>query len=364
LSILIAYGFELPVGATYNSHAERSTEEAYSGSWSGRILISKGLGDDGEGIITLDSETVVEDYLLEMDFATFYAEYPPGADLIIEARWDATGFWIEVGRVVPVIPVPPPPTLFEPPPNKWFIVAVDPITVPSGTTSVELRFRGLEPGASVTGTKWYMDDILVVMRPQLLDQVGICNHALSLLGISRRIASISEDSREAESLNEIWDHALDVCLAELDWSFAEKRAVLVESSTAPPDAWAYAYVYPSDCVKARYIDDDAQTRRKEDEIPFKLGLLNGERVIYTDHIDAELVYTERVTDLAIWPAYFSEFLAKYLSAEIAAEMTNNERITLRAEQRKAMALASASADNFNEQDEPEEPESSFENSRL
>ncbi len=77
--------------------------------------------------------------------------------------------------------------------------------------------------------------------------VEICNRALSNIGNSRSINSLTEASKEAGECSLHFEACRDAVLSDFDWNFATKRVALADTSNPPPD-WEYAYQYPSDCT--------------------------------------------------------------------------------------------------------------------
>lgn len=82
--------------------------------------------------------------------------------------------------------------------------------------------------------------------------VEICNRALSNIGNSRSINSLTEASKEAGECSLHFEACRDAVLSDFDWNFATKRVALADTSNPPPD-WEYAYQYPSDCLRISEI---------------------------------------------------------------------------------------------------------------
>ena len=82
--------------------------------------------------------------------------------------------------------------------------------------------------------------------------IEICNRALSNIGNSRSINSLTEASKEAGQCSLHFDSCRDAALADFDWNFATKRLALADTNNPPPD-WAYSYQYPTDCLRITEI---------------------------------------------------------------------------------------------------------------
>ena len=76
--------------------------------------------------------------------------------------------------------------------------------------------------------------------------VGICNAALTLLGVCK-IRMLEEESDEARKCKEVFWGCVKAMLEEYKWSFATTQN---ELARVPEEyfGWAYAYRYPSDCL--------------------------------------------------------------------------------------------------------------------
>lgn len=90
--------------------------------------------------------------------------------------------------------------------------------------------------------------------------IEICNRALSNIGNSRSINSLTEASKEAGQCSLHFDSCRDAALADFDWNFATKRLALADTNNPPPDwliptsirltacaspkLWCPAYVIP------------------------------------------------------------------------------------------------------------------------
>ncbi len=188
-------------------------------------------------------------------------------------------------------------------------------------------------------------------------QVSICNKALSRCGISQKISAITEDNPDADACEKAYDTVLDRALAKFDWGFARRSFDLVTAAGTPPEPWAYQYDYPvTGVVRAIRIDDKRHTRQARSRIPFKTTTnSSGTRLILTNMNDADLIYTHREVNVAIYPAWFIDYLALKLATEIIRPLTSNEKLANGIEFRDLpSSLAEAiSLDAESEEDGPE-----------
>lgn len=85
------------------------------------------------------------------------------------------------------------------------------------------------------------------------------NLALTKIGVSKTITSLSESTREAMTAQVLYPHEFKACLRQHPWPFATKYANLLTvtdggtSVAAVNGDWQYAYAYPADCLFARRI---------------------------------------------------------------------------------------------------------------
>jgi hypothetical protein len=193
-----------------------------------------------------------------------------------------------------------------------------------------------------------------------LTQAQICNVALGRIGIKDKVTLITEQSTEAEQLNLVYDHLLDLALTDCDWAFARVRATLAEESGDATDPWSYWYREPSDMVVPRYLTDEVEVARRIDErFRYQREYVESKArmVIFADLEDAVLVYTTRAIDPARYPAYFADLLAWAIAEEIALPLTNNGRMWERAVRGKEVARQHAISAELEAMEEGEPPES-------
>lgn len=196
--------------------------------------------------------------------------------------------------------------------------------------------------------------------------VEICNRALSNIGNSRSINSLEEASKEAGECSLHYEACRDSVLADFDWNFATKRLALADTNTPPPD-WAYAYRYPTDCVRITAIMlPGIRNPTAEQRVPYEVGVdaAGTGKLIYTDQNEAWLKYVMRVTDVNMFDAIFIEALAWRIAAAINMALTGNADLGTFALNMYNRVILSAGSHSMNESQEPVQPESDFTNARL
>lgn len=181
--------------------------------------------------------------------------------------------------------------------------------------------------------------------------VQICNTALNRIGESDSIASITEDSNQANVCNLNYERIRDELLSDWHWKFARKFAALALVEEADTQAWAtewhYAYRFPSDCIHVRTILSGAG---RNDPIPpeFEIGSDSSGLLIFTDIQDAKAEYTSRITNTGLFPQQFTEALIWRLAADIATPLRRSDAGSIaRYEQMAMQYLAKAKAFDAN-----------------
>lgn len=201
--------------------------------------------------------------------------------------------------------------------------------------------------------------------------VDICNLALTNIR-ANTINSLTESSAEAQACKARFQHSLDMVIGGFPWNFAMKVQALPLLGDEPKE-FQYAYDYPNDCLRARYIVPDynlsedrtnyhhfnfthgelqslqhAEKRR----IPFEISLMDGDsKRILTNQPDAFLMYTMKVTNPTGLPADFIEAFSWWLAAALAIPVTGAD--TGRVLRQEALSiyqqvLNTAKANNANE----------------
>lgn len=158
----------------------------------------------------------------------------------------------------------------------------------------------------------------------MASQVEICNAALRKLG-AQRITSMTDGTRNAQLLSDLWQMVLDAELAAEPWTFAMKRTQLPASSTAPLFGWNHAYPLPSDYLQLVEIDEDWLFYISDTTPLFTIEAnASGNLSILTDQTSPLNVrYIYRVSNPGLFPALFAESLACRLAAEACETITQN-----------------------------------------
>lgn len=205
-----------------------------------------------------------------------------------------------------------------------------------------------------------------------LSDVQICNLALDAAGTRSTIASLQENSEEANACARQYAPALSSMLQGARWNFARAQVsmtLLKDGTLTPPDSvptpWIYEYDYPSDCVAARFIMPLLQmspgTAVGSQGLPSSIGAPvrflvgtdldasnNRIKVILTNQPNAILVYTAAVTDTGLFDDQFTDAFANYLAYRISVPLSGDKALAKINYQLAIEACKKAEASNNNE----------------
>lgn len=189
--------------------------------------------------------------------------------------------------------------------------------------------------------------------------VTIGNMALSHIGATSSIESLSENSAEASQVNLWYDYSREQSLEANDWSFARKRQDLaLHSDAAPEPEWGFRYQYPVDALAIRLIVNPAG--KMVDAVPFtsETSLDGLTKTILTNMEDAEAVYTFDQQLPSLFTNMFIEALSYLLAHHISYSLTGNAAIKEDMLRIYVALLRIAEAQNANEGvgDKPREAE--------
>ena len=193
-----------------------------------------------------------------------------------------------------------------------------------------------------------MNQLAKAMSHPFLSDIAICNMALSNIGASSGIESLTEKSVEARECNTWYEYSRVQALEAFDWSFARKRVTLSSKDIGTVDGiWAYRYAYPADCLTARKLVNVYSDQA--DALPFEIEINSeGVRTIITNLEDACLVYTFDTPDTTLYSAHFIELLATMVAAKIAFAITRKRSIKETMKEEARLLLLAAPAHDANE----------------
>lgn len=153
-------------------------------------------------------------------------------------------------------------------------------------------------------------------------EVSICNMALGWVG-TRSIAALSENSPEARACSQFYGPAREQTLRDHAWNFAQARVTLAEV-TVPAEypEYAYAYAWPSDCLRALKV---RSTAGGDEDFEVVLSTSGASRMILTNAEAAVLIYTKNVRDPAVFDPLYVRALARRVAADIGKVFFKNNQ---------------------------------------
>jgi hypothetical protein len=149
-----------------------------------------------------------------------------------------------------------------------------------------------------------------------ISEVSICNMALADLG-AMRIASLGENSENAELCNLKYDRTREDVLTDHIWNFAQKRAVLATLSADPvwtDDDMTIVYQKPTDCLKINYVNIRSAIFKIEED------------KILSNTTGLKIKYTQNITDPNKFFSKFISALVTRLAAELAYPITTKRTL--------------------------------------
>lgn len=157
----------------------------------------------------------------------------------------------------------------------------------------------------------------------MASEVSICNMALSHIGESAAVVSISppDGSTEAGHCARFYSIARAEVLEMHPWAFASKRvtlASLVNDSTA----WGYKFQLPSDIIKVVKLLPYGATS----DIVGLDYIVAGEGQLYCNDENPTLVYTRLVVDTTRYTPSFTSALSYKLAAYLAGPIVKKATV--------------------------------------
>lgn len=146
-------------------------------------------------------------------------------------------------------------------------------------------------------------------------RVDIANRALQKVG-ARRIGSLDEGSREADSVKACFDILLQAELQTNFWTFATKRATLAPDSGGEDTDGRLTYSLPPDFLRLAPRDPNLSFTQVD-------YLFEGRKLRTNEQPPFEIRYVSWDIDTAIVDPLFAEALAARIAIEIVEELTQS-----------------------------------------
>lgn len=154
--------------------------------------------------------------------------------------------------------------------------------------------------------------------------VETANRALTKLGAAR-IASLTDDNKQARAVNSCFYALLDAELRANRWTFAIKRATLAALTESPEFGYAYQYQLPDDFLRLDMIGDIFPSVPMDNYISTETEdyAIEGNLILTDLTAPLKIRYGARILDPEQWDALFIEALACRIAAEICEDLTQS-----------------------------------------
>lgn len=146
---------------------------------------------------------------------------------------------------------------------------------------------------------------------------------------AKDIASESDCSTEAKTCNTLFPIFRDSVLRDFNFNFARKAQTLALTEETS-SGWLYAYKYPNDCLKARYILPQGVTNGGDyqtltpDNHEIRLNANGTGHLFLCSFSPCEILYTARVLSESLWDSIFVEAMVLRLAAGLAIPLKRDK----------------------------------------
>ncbi|CAL9956030.1 tail tubular protein [Vibrio phage K227] len=165
--------------------------------------------------------------------------------------------------------------------------------------------------------------------------VAIYNKALAHVSASR-IVDVTDRNNRAEVCNDMYEFALKSTLEAREWSFAVRRANLLQDTTAtPPWGYNYAFRLPVNTIRVVECRDGRYNQNLAWEV-------EGD-YLYSTRPNASVKLIYLVENTLKFSPNFVEMLAIKLAADICVTLTENRTLSAELQQRYERMIGEASA---------------------
>lgn len=138
-----------------------------------------------------------------------------------------------------------------------------------------------------------------------MDKTTICNQALSLIS-NGEIIDISGNEPRAQKCRLFFEPQAEVALSYHNWSFARKMKVAAMSAEVY-EGFKYCYIYPNDAITVwQFLDEHGQLLDLAGQATIVLSENQASRLILSNVKIAKFIFTAKLMNSEMWPAYFVE----------------------------------------------------------
>lgn len=170
----------------------------------------------------------------------------------------------------------------------------------------------------------------------MASKVSIANRALAKLG-EDRILLLTDNSKAARTINQMFDDVADAELRRHNWKFALKRAALPALANAPAWGFAFQYPLPADFLKLVQVNDIyVRTNTQQ-----ALWSVESGSILTNLSAPLKVRYVWRVDNPGLFDPLFAEALACRLAMESCETLTQSETKFNRCAEQYRTALSEA-----------------------
>lgn len=201
------------------------------------------------------------------------------------------------------------------------------------------------------------------MPPLLISSdVAIANLAISHLGKSSEIASLTDDNTdESNAVNRFYSVALGRVMRQWPLPFTRRFQILSKIEDNPTTEWGFSYRAPSESIDHRRILSGNRLDNRQSKVEFWVGQDANGPLIFTNKVNACLEFTFKELVVTRWPEDFKLAFSYVLAFHIAPRLTDGDPFNLQ-QRVRVLALESLeemAAKAFNEEEPDEQPDSEF-----
>lgn len=155
----------------------------------------------------------------------------------------------------------------------------------------------------------------------MASKVEIANFALTRIGESQRITSLSDNTESAKMVNAIYEETARCVMAESTFSSTIRRKALALTTTTPAFQYTYEFQLPTNpkCLRVVTINSTSTDTRSPNSIPY---VVEGDKLL-TNVSTCNIVYVAHLTDSEDYGPYLTTAIIYKLSSELAYGKTGS-----------------------------------------
>lgn len=164
-------------------------------------------------------------------------------------------------------------------------------------------------------------------------QLEIANRALAIAGTRSQLAAIDTTTQEGIYIGLLYAPLRDMMLREGDYDFAMKRVTPATTTLVSP--WAYAYSYPSGCLRVRQAIPSAVVALDPTPVEWNIIDSGGSHIIVSNTSIGVFLITFAAAE-ANWDAIFELSFVKLLGSALIFSLEKRVEATKEALQEALM----------------------------